>query len=106
MKFEVLLVSPLFERVVLPMKKNLARLCIDITVRTVDTAQYQERLNNFDFDMIVMTWGQSLSPGNEQRNFWGSDAASRKGSRNFTGINDPVVDDLIEMVIWRRRVRS
>ncbi len=99
MKFEVLLVSPLFERVVLPMKKNLARLGIDITVRTVDTAQYQERLNNFDFDMIVMTWGQSLSPGNEQRNFWGSDAASRKGSRNFTGINDPVVDDLIEMVI-------
>jgi microcin C transport system substrate-binding protein len=99
MKFEVLLVSPLFERVVLPMKKNLARLGIDITVRTVDTAQYQERLNNFDFDMIVMTWGQSLSPGNEQRNFWGSDAADRPGSRNFTGIKDPVVDDLIEMVI-------
>jgi microcin C transport system substrate-binding protein len=99
MKFEVLLVSPLFERVVLPMKKNLARLGIDITVRTVDTAQYQERLNNFDFDMIVMTWGQSLSPGNEQRNFWGSDAADRPGSRNFTGIKDPVVDDLIELVI-------
>ncbi|UCH74629.1 MAG: ABC transporter substrate-binding protein, partial [Rhodospirillales bacterium] len=69
MKFEVLLVSPLFERVVLPMKKNLARLGIDITVRTVDSAQYQERLTGFDFDMVVMTWGQSLSPGNEQRNY-------------------------------------
>ncbi len=99
MKFEVLLVSPLFERVVLPMKKNLARLGIEITVRTVDSAQYQERLNNFDFDMIVMTWGQSLSPGNEQRNYWGSDAADRPGSRNFSGIKDPVVDELIELVI-------
>jgi len=99
LKFEALLISPLFERVVLPMKKNLARLGIDITVRTVDSAQYQERLNNFDFDMIVMTWGQSLSPGNEQRNFWGSDAADRKGSRNFTGLKDPVVDELIEMVV-------
>ncbi|MDH3230584.1 MAG: extracellular solute-binding protein [Alphaproteobacteria bacterium] len=99
MKFEVILVSPLFERVVLPMKKNLEQLGIEITVRTVDPAQYQERLNNFDFDMIVGSWGQSLSPGNEQRNFWGSDAADRKGSQNYTGIKDSVVDDLIEMVI-------
>jgi microcin C transport system substrate-binding protein len=99
MKFEVLLASPLFERVVLPMKKNLARLGIDITVRTVDSAQYQERVENFDFDMIVMTWGQSLSPGNEQRSFWGSDAADRRGSQNYTGLKDPVVDALIEMVI-------
>ncbi len=99
MKFEVLLVSPLFERVVLPMKKNLARLGIEITVRTVDSAQYQERLNTFDFDMIVTTWGQSLSPGNEQRNYWGSDAADRPGSRNYSGIKDPVVDELIELVV-------
>ena len=99
MKFEVLLVSPLFERVALPMKKNLARLGIDITVRTVDSAQYQERLTGFDFDMAVMTWGQSLSPGNEQRNYWGSAAADRRGSQNFTGIKNPVVDELIEMVI-------
>jgi len=99
MAFEVLLVSPLFERVVLPMKKNLARLGIEVSVRTVDAAQYQERLNNFDFDVIVTTWGQSLSPGNEQRNFWGSDAADRAGSQNYTGIKDPVVDELIEMVI-------
>jgi len=99
MKFEVLLVSPLFERVALPLKKNLGRLGIDVSVRTVDAAQYQERVENFDFDMIITTWGESLSPGNEQRNFWGSDAADRNGSQNYAGLKDPVVDDLIEMVI-------
>jgi len=99
MEFEVLLVSPLFERVVLPFKKNLVRLGIDVKVRTVDSSQYQERLTNFDFDMVVFSWGQSMSPGNEQRNFWGSEAADRQGSRNFTGIKDPVIDELIEMVI-------
>jgi len=99
MEFEVLLVSPLFERVVLPFKKNLVRLGIEVKVRTVDPAQYQERLNNYDYDMIVWTWGQSMSPGNEQRNFWGSETADLKGSRNFSGIKDPVIDELIEMVI-------
>ena len=99
MTFEVLLSSPLFERVVLPMKNNLAQLGIEITVRTVDSAQYIERLNNFDFDMVVSTWGQSLSPGNEQRNFWSSAAADEAGSRNIGGLKDPVVDKLIEMVI-------
>ena len=99
MEFEVLLVSPLFERVILPFKKNLARLGIEVKVRTVDSAQYQERLDNFDFDMIVSGWGQSMSPGNEQRSFWGSEAADRRGSRNLSGIKDPVIDELIEMVI-------
>lgn len=99
MEFEVLLVSPLFERVVLPFKKNLARLGIEVNVRTVDSAQYQQRVENFDFDMIVYPWGQSLSPGNEQRSFWGSEAANRKGSQNYSGIKDPVIDELIEMVV-------
>ncbi len=99
MKFEVILVSPLFERIVLPFKKNLARLGIDITVRTVDSAQYQERIEGFDFDMIVTGWGQTLSPGNEQRNYWGSEAAGHRGSQNRTGLSDPVVDELIEMVV-------
>lgn len=99
MEFEVLLVSPLMERVVLPFKKNLARLGIEVSVRTVDSAQYQERVENFDYDMIVYPWGQSMSPGNEQRSFWGSEAAGRKGSQNYSGIKDRVVDELIEMVI-------
>ena len=99
MEFEVLLVSPLFERVVLPFAKNLERLGIAAAVRTVDSAQYRRRLDDFDFDVIIGTWGQSLSPGNEQRNFWGSDFADRPGSRNLVGIKDPVVDTLVEGVI-------
>ncbi len=99
MDFEILLVSPLFERVVLPFRKNLSRLGITVTVRTVDTAQYRRRLDGFDFDMVIGSWGQSLSPGNEQREYWGSDFADRPGSRNLAGIRDPVVDELIEEVI-------
>ena len=68
-------------------------------MRTIDSAQYQQRLETFDFDMIVSTFGQSLSPGNEQRNFWGSDAANTNGSRNIVGIQNDVVDLLIEKVI-------
>ena len=99
MEFEILLVSPAFERVVGPFVKNLKRLGIDVSVRTVDTAQYQNRLDQFDFDMVVTTWGQSLSPGNEQRNFWSSEAADTPGSRNLAGIKDPVVDYLIDKII-------
>ena len=98
-EFELLLVSPAFERIVLPFKDNLAKLGIDVSVRTIDSAQYQNRLDSFDFDMIVSTFSQSLSPGNEQRNFWGSDAAITNGSRNIIGISNEVIDSLIEKVI-------
>jgi microcin C transport system substrate-binding protein len=69
------------------------------TVRTVDPAQYQNRMNEFDFDMTVEVFGQSLSPGNEQRDYWGSEAAATPGSRNTIGIKDPVVDHLIDKII-------
>ena len=98
-EFEILLVSPQFERIVLPFVGNLERLGIVAKVRTVDSAQYVRRLEGFDFDMVVMTFGQSESPGNEQRNYWGSAAADQPGSRNFMGIKDPVVDELIEALI-------
>ena len=98
-EFELLLVSPAFERIVLPFKDNLAKLGIDVSVRTIDSAQYQNRLDGFEFDMIVSTFSQSLSPGNEQRNFWGSDAAKTNGSRNIIGISDEVIDSLIDKVI-------
>ena len=98
-KFEILLRSPAFERIVLPFKDNLQKLGISVTVRTIDSAQYQQRLETFDFDMIVATFSQSLSPGNEQRNFWGSDAANTNGSRNLIGIENSVIDELIEKVI-------
>ena len=97
--FEILLVSPAFERIVLPFVDNLKKLGIEVSVRTIDSAQYQNRIDSFDFDMIVSTFSQSLSPGNEQRNFWGSDAAKTNGSRNIIGIENDVIDLLIEKVI-------
>jgi microcin C transport system substrate-binding protein len=97
--FEILLSDSSFERIALPFAKNLQRLGIDARVRTVDTAQYQHRTDVFDFDMIVDLWGESLSPGNEQRDFWGSEAARTPGSRNSAGIADPAVDRLIDRLI-------
>lgn len=98
-QFEILLVSQAFERIVLPFVRNLKKLGIDARVRLVDSSQYINRLRSFDFDMIIFSWGQSDSPGNEQRNFWSSEAADSPAARNFAGIKDPVVDELIELVI-------
>ena len=99
MRFEILLNEQTWERISLPFVKNLARLGVEARLRVVDTPQYQYRTDNFDFDMVVNVWGESLSPGNEQRNYWGSRAASEPGSDNLAGIRDPVVDELIELVI-------
>jgi len=98
-EFEILLQQPTWERIALPFAKNLERLGIDARVRTVDAAQYEKRVEAFDFDMIVDVFSQSLSPGNEQRDFWGSAAADQPGSRNTIGIRDPAVDALIDLVI-------
>ncbi len=97
--FEMLLVQPDFERVVLPFQRNLARLGIGMNVRMVDTSQYLERLRGFDFDMIVSSFPQSLSPGNEQRSFWHSSSADMPGSRNYCGIKSPAIDKLVGLVI-------
>ncbi len=99
MRFTILLDNPSFERVVLPYTRNLEQLGIEARVRTVDAAQYQNRMDDFDFDMTVRLIGQSQSPGNEQRNYWSCAAAETSGSRNYSGICDPVVDALIERVI-------
>ncbi len=99
MQFEVLLSDPTWERIALPFVKNLERLGVAARVRTVDAAQYEKRQDDFDFDVAVFVWGQSLSPGNEQRDFWGSEAAGTKGSRNLAGIKDPAVDRLIDLVV-------
>ncbi len=102
MSVEFLLVSPAFERVVLPYKRNLERLGIRVSLRTVDPSQYRNRLKDFEFDIIVSSWQQSLSPGNEQRNYWGSVSADRKGSRNLAGIKNPAIDKLIELIIFAK----
>jgi len=99
LEFEVLLVSPLFERIVLPFAQNLEKLGINARVRTVDTSQYRRRLDTYDYDVIVGGAGQSLSPGNEQRAYWGSEAADQEGGRNTIGIKDPAIDELIETLI-------
>jgi len=98
-EFEMPLVHADFERVALPFAKNLERLGIEMAVRTVDSAQYKKRLDDFDFDMALQTFGQSLSPGNEQRDFWGSKSADTPGGRNIIGIRSPVIDELIELII-------
>jgi microcin C transport system substrate-binding protein len=90
------------ERIVLFYKPGLERLGVNVSVRNVDSVQYQNRLRNFDFDMTTDLWGQSLSPGNEQRDFFGSQSADRPGSRNTPGIKNPAVDALIDRIIFAK----
>ena len=97
---EFLLVQPAFERIVAPYIKNLAKLGIEAKMRTIDPTQYQNRVTNYDYDAIVMSFGQSLSPGNEQRDYWSSAAANRPGGRNYIGIKDKAVDTLVEKLIF------
>jgi microcin C transport system substrate-binding protein len=99
MVFEILLYSPAFERIVLPFTRNLEQLGIEASIRLVDQTQYINRFREKDFDMLVWTWGESETPGNEQRGYWGTDAADANGSRNLAGIKDPVVDELIELLV-------
>ena len=100
LSIEFLLDSPLFERIALPYQQQLELLGIEVKLKTVDSAQYERQTQTFDYDIIVGNWGQSLSPGNEQREFWGSETAARNGSRNYIGIRNPAIDSLIETVIF------
>lgn len=98
-KFELLLYDSSFERVALPFKRNLERLGIEVSVRLVDVTQYLNRLRDYDFDLIVSSLGQSLSPGNEQREFFHSAFMNQPNGRNLAGVNHPVVDALVEKLI-------
>ena len=100
--FEILLANPGNEKIALAFARNLERLGVKAKVRTVDTAQYQYRRNVYDFDMIIYRWGMSLSPGNEQAFYWSAEAADQEGTRNYPGIKDPVVDDLIARMTQAR----
>lgn len=97
---EFLLVQPAFEYVVLPYIADLKKLGVNATTRTVDTSQYTRRVEQFDFDIVVESFGQSHSPGNEQRDNWGSAAADKSGSNNTIGIKNPAIDKLIDNVIF------
>jgi microcin C transport system substrate-binding protein len=102
LKAEFLLGSPTIERHTLRYIDDLKKLGIDASVRTVDSAQYQRRRRSFDFDITTMSFAQSMSPGNEQRFFWGSAAADQEGSRNAIGIKNPAVDKLIDRIIFAK----
>tara|TARA_R110002020_G_scaffold6352_2_gene26762 strand:- start:1521 stop:3350 length:1830 start_codon:yes stop_codon:yes gene_type:complete len=99
-ELEILLSSPSFERSVLPYVANLKKIGVNARIRTVDASQYTNRVRSFDYDMIWSVWAQSLNPGNEQAGYWGSASVDREGSRNYAGISDPAIDELVRMVIF------
>jgi microcin C transport system substrate-binding protein len=99
---EIVLDDPSLERIVIPYTEELKKLGIQAIVRPLDSAQFTRRVQDFDFDIIWTSWAQSLSPGNEQREFWGSEAADRKGSRNYAGIKNAAIDHLVERLIYAK----
>ncbi|WP_349370428.1 extracellular solute-binding protein [Salinarimonas sp.] len=99
-EIEFITFQPSHERYALPYGQALERLGIRLNVRVIDPAQYQNRLRSFDFDLTTVLWPQSLSPGNEQRDMWSSRAADLPGSQNYAGIRNPVVDELIERIVF------
>ncbi|WP_374890024.1 extracellular solute-binding protein [Ensifer soli] len=100
--FEILLSSPMLEPRALHYANSLKRIGVEARVRTVDPSQYTNRARAFDYDMTWVVWGESLSPGNEQLDYWGSKAAERQGSKNYAGIADPAIDALIGRVIFAK----
>ncbi len=99
---EFLAEDPSFERVFLFYKPSLDRLGVGVSVRVVDASQYENRLRSWDFDIITNSWGESLSPGNEQRGYWGSQAADQPGTLNLIGIKNPAIDAMIDQIIFAK----
>ncbi|WP_421579226.1 extracellular solute-binding protein [Shinella sp. M31] len=98
--FEILLSNPSFERTVTPFVNSVKKIGVDARIRTVDASQYTNRTRSFDYDMIYGIWAQSLVPGNEQSDYWGSASANQPGSKNYAGISDPAIDELIRRIIF------
>jgi microcin C transport system substrate-binding protein len=101
-RIELLLNGPTFERHALAYKAALDRLGVELALRVIDSAQYVNRIRERNFDAMLGSYGQSLSPGNEQRDFWGSAAAARQGSMNYAGIANPAIDKLIDRVVFAK----
>lgn len=98
--FEILLNNAGQERTVTPYINSLKKIGIDARIRTVDASQYINRIRSFDYDMIFSGWAQTMNPGNEQNEYWGSESVDRQGSRNYAGIADPAVDILIKKIVF------
>ncbi len=101
-EFEILVTSDAFERWILPYQRNLQKIGVTVKLRVVDSSVYQRRQDQFDYDMIVGVFGQSTSPGNEQRDYWSSKVADTPGSRNLIGLKNPVADMLVDKIIAAR----
>lgn len=99
LSFELILAGPGFLRISEPYKNNLKKIGADMQVKVVQVAQYEEQLREFKFDMIVASYPQSRSPGNEQRSMWSAEAAKTPGSRNYMGIENPAIDELIDLIV-------
>ncbi len=99
MTIELIIAQPSVEKIGLAYKKTLERLGVDLKVRVIDSSQYEKRLEDFDYELLVIGWSQSRSPGNEQFDYWSSEAADEPGSSNYVGIKNPVVDDLIKRIV-------
>lgn len=99
LRLEILLVNPSLERILLPYVENLNRIGVNASLRTVDRAQYKQRLDQYDFDMVLMTLNQTLSPGLEQSQYFHSSQLNVKGGKNYAGIHDPIVDALIDRLL-------
>jgi len=101
--FEILVTTRDQERIALAFARDLKRAGIQVSVRAVDAVQFDQRRLAFDFDMIQNRWDQSLSPGNEQSFYWGSQAADTQGSRNYMGAKDPAIDAMIAILLEARQ---
>jgi peptide/nickel transport system substrate-binding protein len=101
--FEILVATRDQERIALAFTRDLKRAGIEATVRSVDAVQFDQRRLGFDFDMIENRWDQSLSPGNEQWFYWGSDAADSQGTRNYMGAKSPAIDAMIAALLTARQ---
>jgi len=99
LRFEILLVNPSLERILQPYRDNLARIGVEASLRTVDRAQYKQRIDGFDYDMVLMTLPQTLSPGLEQWQYFHSSQVHVRGSKNYAGISHPVVDALLDKLL-------
>ena len=97
--FEILSYDNTIEPVAMHWAQNLNAIGANVTFRVVDTPQYTNLVRSFDYDVIYTRWAQSLSPGNEQRYFWGSSSVDDEGSSNYAGISDPGIDALIEKIV-------
>ncbi|MGI2032977.1 extracellular solute-binding protein [Rhizobium panacihumi] len=100
LSIEILLSNAAQERTVVPYVASLKKIGIDARIRTVDASQYINRVRSFDYDMLYSVWAQTMNPGNEQTEYWGSDSVDRQGSRNYAGIADPAVDALIRKIVF------